>query len=301
MTIPPVHSMDSPIGRTSDSVDDIDLAKIEAIVLEELSDFQKYAACRDAEPQDLRALFVAWASLFLPEALSGNSKRTIQRTAEKLRTSPPPFAEWPSLLSVEIAAYVISDDLSFLETILDQLSTGNGSTRGFILFCASLIADRLHVDEPRFQHAGERAFRSNFGYVERFPALLIAMKGDLELKRKIATRWLEAAKSKEWDCEELESCLANGYFANPFSRDYQWLAQYAGLRLMQARPHDYRQEVLPGLRSQGRTSSQRRNRRPTPQAQLFPQEKRPLSEVVWTRMRSHPFAGESLSLTRRHP
>lgn len=289
--------MDSPIGREPDIAAGLDLSRVEAVVLEELADFQRYARCRDAEPQDLRALFVAWACLFVPETLSRKTKGTIEKVAGEIRSGPQPFADWPSRLPLDVAEYLLTEDSSTLDELRRKLGTGDGSTRGFILFCASLIANRLDVQERGFRSAGKRAFQHNYGYVERFPALLVAMKGEIKAKRDVLLEWSDAAKSKEWDCTLLENVLANSYFENPFLHDYLWLSNYAMLRLLQVQVDHGRQESLPGLLSSG--AKLKGTKRHEKQAKLSSEEKTRLSEILWQRLNGHAFAGEHLHLGGR--
>lgn len=109
----------------------LDLARIESALREILREFNRdFEQTPIGEIQDLRALSILWATLFIPEAMSPRFRRALIQTAEQYRGRPDYGNHaWYRALPIEAALYVLTGSPFWLPSLLNNIDHHKSSLR----------------------------------------------------------------------------------------------------------------------------------------------------------------------------
>ena len=253
------------------------------------SEFSHFRVEFDREPtpefQELRAYFLAWCAVFLPEAFSEsfvNDLRTWKRdvrTRSDYRTSC-----WYRCLPLDAALFALTGDLTWIDTARANIDHHNSSLRLPALESLILDVDRLAFDDPELQPRVAYNIEALQFYAYWGIALLAFAQGNSAAKRAKFQDWLQ-----QYDpimtSALLKDLVRGAYVRNPLLWSLVWITQYVSLRLVCCRPPSrHQRSLLPVAHEPPSQGAVRAQQVPM----LAVSEGGNLKNALWRRLREHP-------------
>lgn len=217
----------------------LDLREIARIVRAELADFEEDFEV-DPTPlaQDLRAGFVAWIAVFLPEAFSEDAREALRAFVVDARMRSD-FEEslWWRTPYLDAALYALTGSRPWLDPLLGGLASPSSALRRGLQDGLALVADRIAFPDPMILERTERNLAAAHFFNEGLFAVVLAMPGDAEAKRETLRRWLEGAARSPQDKETLGALVRGEWASNErVAGELHRLARYGLARLAALRP-----------------------------------------------------------------
>lgn len=199
------------------------------------SEFELWVHDFDQRPiprsQELRAFFIQWFAVFVPECFEQPLVKEISAFAYETKQHVDfRRSKWYELLPIEVALYALSSDSSWINMARANLNHHNSSLRSLVLESLLLVVDKLRFDDPYLlAPVTDNLKWGHMGAGET--ALFLCMAhGDPEMKQTQIKQWLDQVMNP-YDGEGLQQ-LSNGeYVPNPFLYHVTQLTCYILLRL----------------------------------------------------------------------
>jgi hypothetical protein len=276
----------------------LDLNALGLILNEELGEFKKHIhGVPISEENDLRAFFIAWMAVFIPESIEKPFFKNLKTFVQVVKESPEySTSHWSKVLPLEIALYSITKDDRWLNSHIEYINYGGRSLRNFVARSLALVADKLYFADADLVERVEKNVKNKvFGWQEGVTILAIS-RGDPKKKVDLFQKWLK----KYGDQGSFFDKLVHGQFVeNDFLSNFMWIQQYVSLRLVCKHPAKPKPEQLDFLNKE-----KIRNENPlniesgkNQQQEMFRLSKDPsLFNKLWQRMRAHPLTDSHIQL-----
>lgn len=253
------------------------------------SEFSHFRSGFDREPvsefQELRAYFLAWCAVFLPEAFSESFVNDLKAWRRDVRMRSDYHTScWYRCLPLDAALFALTGDLTWIDTARANIDHHNSSLRLPALESLILVVDRLAFDDPELQAPMAHNIEALQIYADWGIALLAFAQGNSAAKRAKFQDWLQ-----QYDpimtSALLKDLVRGAYVTNPLLWSLVWITQYVSLRLVSCGPPSWHQRslfpVADELPSQSAVRAQ--------QLPMFAiSEGGSLEETLWRRLREHP-------------
>jgi hypothetical protein len=260
----------------------IDPDRFQRLLWRELGEFEEnFGQDPVTEGQDLRALSIAWAAVFLPEALSPSFVQRLASLVLELR-SRDDFRNygWYCLPPLDVALFALTDNREWLSYVVSDLDHHKRELRAFVINSFALVANRVNFEGELLDRIAHNLEVVHMGCEE--PVILFAVSNQKAAdKTEQISKWL-AKYSLNPDEEECLRNLSTGKFVvNPFLANFLWIQQYVWLNL--ASDVSVETKYLPAVQNPGNKPPVDAQGIQLPLAGL-----RLEFDAVWNRMRAHP-------------
>lgn len=272
---------------------ELDIVRLGLLVRQELAQFHSHFSERPVtELQDLRAFFVAWMAVFLPEVFDRPMVQSLtDRIDSYWQQDCFRYSGWYKTSPLEVAAYSLTQDYRYLGVCLANIDHHNSHLRPLVITSLSLIANQLAFSNEELLSRtlnNLKVGQDATGCI----AILLAACGEALNKHDVFAHWLTLdyePRSSDWDC--VQSIVAGDNIANPFLYHWLWILGHVALRLAETPPLlPPQQQLLFELPDHSAASA-------TDQKVLFPIDPvMPIMAKAYQRMRQHPLAASFLRL-----
>ena len=200
------------------------------------SEFELWVHDFDQRPiprsQELRAFFIQWFAVFVPECFEQLLVKEISAFAYEAKQHVDfRRSKWYELLPVEVALYALSSDSSWINMARANLNHHNSSLRSLVLESLLLVVDRLRFDDPYLL----APVRDNLEWwhmgAEDTAIFLCMAQGDPAMKQTQIKQWLDQVNMSTNAREKLQALSDGEFVPNPFLHHVTQLTCYILLRL----------------------------------------------------------------------
>jgi hypothetical protein len=210
----------------------VERRRMECVLWQLWTEYQRdFEVAPIREVQDLRAFSILWISTFIPEVVSVRFRSTLASEVGRYRDRPDyNIFGWIRTLPIEAALYVLTGEVTWLETIRFNLDHHNSSRREIVTESLALVANRLVFDAEMLKRTAHNLEVAH-GVCE-WPVILFATsRGDPALKRQQIRDWLASFDVRGHECEVLEKLVRGHWVTNPFLNRLLRTQQFLTLRL----------------------------------------------------------------------
>lgn len=190
-----MHMRDTPACQYTDSWFDryeVDVRRLRQIAFEEVNDFATCMLTSSIpETQDLRALFVAWLAVFVPESIERRLLRAIDLILRSHKPRPRNFLDVCTRdIALRVAAFARTGEYEYIRGQLALCSFHKRSTRLFVTRAFSLVAPQLPASDPILLESVNENLRVMHDDAEWSAVLLLLCSGDQTIKRARLNEWI---------------------------------------------------------------------------------------------------------------
>jgi|DewCreStandDraft_4_1066084.scaffolds.fasta_scaffold47282_4 hypothetical protein len=208
--------------------------RLRYLLEEEWTDFSReFGVHPIPEHQDLRAFFIAWLGVFLPELYDDSLVSELEKWTDNIhRRDDYKYYGWYAVLPIEIALFVLSDnDDYWLRSHYNNIDHGKSSLRLFVLKSLALVADRIDFRNYELLARIEHNLAVRHNWSDYAVVIAATAKGISEEKKNIFQNWLERYSHNDDEKNTIECLIKFGYAANPFLSHFLWIQQYITIKL----------------------------------------------------------------------
>lgn len=182
--------------------------------------------------QELRAFFIQWFAVFVPECFEQPLVKEISAFAYETKQHVDfRRSKWYELLPIEVALYALSSDSSWINMARANLNHHNSSLRSLVLESLLLVVDKLRFDDP-YLLAPVTDNLERWVFYDTDTVLFLCMaQGEPEMKQIQIKRWLDQVNMSTNAREKLQALSDGEFVPNPFLHHVTQLTCYILLRL----------------------------------------------------------------------
>ena len=281
----------------------LDLNAVGQILNEELAGFKRHIyGWPISEESDLRAFFIAWVAIFLPEAVTKPFLNQLKTFVQIVEESPDySTSHWSKILPLQVGLYALTNDFQWLNNCRGNIDHGKQSLRKFTTETLALVANRISFHDSELIDRIERNIEIRHFFWEWGVVILIVADGDSRAKIELLQKWLKKYRKNE-EATQLINKLIQGHFIhNEFLDKFLWIQQYVSLRLICKQP--VKPEQLTFLEENViKEKPLKPSRKKNQQKELFRLERESIDREptlinkLWERMREHPLTASLVNL-----
>jgi len=268
----------------------LDMRSVEGLVLHELANFSAdFEQTPFPRLQYHRSGAIAWLATFSPESFTGRLRGKIlevflkYRSREDYRT----FAWW-RLLYLESAMFALTEDRSWLQTMINNIDHDNSTVRSCVHGPLGLIAPKLTLNEYNLLSRMKKNLENGNLYNESMICIYCAIKGTRDEKISLAKEW---KITREFSSELIEKIGNKRTISNAFiSDDYSEICRYLICMILKERMLSRPAVVDQGDLFRGNSGAPRIAGGQFVEQKDFFQNKTKIARIedIWSRMRVHP-------------
>lgn len=182
---------------------------ISGLINQELDSFVEHIYAHPApQLQYLRSGLIAWISVFYPEAITKEQKKKIVNTVRNLQSQHTyDQSLWYRLPFLEISAYVQTQDIGFLKTIISNIDHYSSQLRLILHTPLALVAPSLNFNMPGLHQGIVSNFSRAHFYNDNLLCILCALSNDAVSKLAAVERLLDRHDLSPQDKSSLQKLM----------------------------------------------------------------------------------------------
>ena len=209
----------------------IDLSRIAAICEEEWQSFLDEVVIDPIpERQDLRAFFLNWVAVFVPEAFPSSLTSQMATWMEEHEAKDETVWGFAKPPLIGAALFALTDSPYWLRVQIRNFDYGGSQLRSFLHNTLALVAPRMSFD-PELTARLDYGLKIPYFMMDTPLVLYAVSKGDPELKLSNLKKWREDYFMNTAEEETVDRFLKGDPASNPLQ---SWLLRntsYAALRI----------------------------------------------------------------------
>ena len=209
----------------------IDLSRIAAICEEEWQAFLDDIGIDPIpERQDLRAFFLNWVAVFVPEAFPSSLTSQMAAWMEEHQATDETVWGFAKPPLIGAALFALTDSPYWLRVQIRHFDYGGSQLRSFLHNTLALVAPRISFDSELIARL-DHGLKVPYFMMDTPVVLYVVSKGDPELKLANLKKWRESYFMNTAEEETVDRLLKGDPARNPLQ---SWLLRntsYAALRI----------------------------------------------------------------------
>ena len=166
--------------------------------------------------QDTRGLAIAWVSYYFKELVSDENISEIKKYVNSLMYKEGyNTVGWSRLPALLVAAFILDNNTSLRDNLLETISCGQSLDRLYIIRSAAILCPLLNFNNEILRKGTEFNIKHSHGWFEENTVFYLCSKGEREQKKE----WLQKMKMRysKYHSEFFETLFKSGkYYKNSF-------------------------------------------------------------------------------------